>query len=278
MNKVYGTSVLYIKLLTILYIFKEDLKMDNMQNVFGAETEAPVTAEQNAAKKQKIAVIKEAMKATLSTDATYQERLHKWSGSVKVVNTLGYGKNGNIVVDKAAKTDSRTLKATSKIVGYKIQNIGSEAITYQTEVWALDKETGKYVPTSQSKTLAPGETACLTRQYMTMFCAQPEISFVLANGKIISSARKAGKSLKDELSAYYFSFDKSEDGTTVAVNDDEVKLSVDDANGAVKPEYVDTFGFLNNPKDKVSKAKPPKVTAQEMMANYVNRLIQDKGM
>ena len=252
--------------------------MDNMQNVFGAETEAPVTAEQNAAKKQKIAVIKEAMKATLSTDATYQERLHKWSGSIKVVNTLGYGKNGNIVVDKAAKTDSRTLKATSKIVGYKIQNIGSEAIEYTTEVFAPD-ETGKFVGTIVKKTIAPGEQVQLTRQYMTMFCAQPEISFTLANGKIVSSSKKSAKNLKEELSAYYFSFNKDESGNSLQVNDDEVKLSVDDADGKVKPEYVETFGYLNNPKEgKAARAKKPEYTTQDLAANYIHKLLEEQGI
>jgi hypothetical protein len=253
-----------------------------MEQVFAnAEAQAPVesAAVETAERKQKVQAMKAALKETVQSTPDFAQKLRRLSNSIKVVNTLGYGKGGNIVVDKnASSSDKRALKPTSAICGYKIQNIGDEAIEYTTEEFAQD-ETGKYVGSIVKKTLAPGAFADLTRQYMTMFCAQPEISFTLANGKIVSSSKKNAKSLKEELAAYYFSFNKAEDGTTPQVNDDEVKLSVDDENGKVKPEYVATFGYLNNPKEsRAARAKGSKFTTQDLAANYIHKMLEEQGM
>ena len=229
----------------------------------------------DAAKKAKTKAMKEAMKETINSDNTFAEKLRRLSESLKVVNTLGFGTSGNIVVDKSAKAEGRQLKPTSQIVGYAVQNIGSEAIAYQTEKFAAD-ENGKFVGTVVEKTLAPGETINLSRKYMTMLCARAEISFTLSNGKIVASSKKT-KTLDEQLSAYYFTFDKDENGYKPEVNDDEVKLSID-VDGTVKPEYVEDFGYLNNPKEaKTPRAKGTKLTVQDFAANYINSLIQ-KGM
>ena len=112
-----------------------------------------------------------------------------------------------------------------------------------------------------------------------MLCSRPEISFTLANGKIVSSSKKNAKSLKEELAAYYFAFNKAEDGTTPQVNDDEVKLSVDDADGKVKPEYVESFGYLNNPKEgRAARTKGAKYTTQDLAANYIHKLLEEQGI
>lgn len=247
-----------------------------MENLF-TETTVPVEAADDSAKKERVAAMKAALKETVSNDAQFTSKLRRLSGSLKVVNTLGAGKGGNIIVDKS-KTDTRTLKSVSQIVGYKIENIGSEAIEYTTEVFAQDA-TGKWVGSVVNKTLMPGETIDLTRQYTTMLCARPEISFTLANGKIVSSSKKNAKSLKEELSAYYFSFNKEEDGSQIQVNDDEVKLAVDNADGTVKAEYAEVFGYLNNPKEgRAAKEKGPKYTTQDLAANYINKMLQEKGI
>jgi hypothetical protein len=248
-----------------------------MQNMFNEAT-VPVETADDSAKKERVAAMKQALKETVSNDSQFATKLRRLSGSLKVINTLGAGKNGNIIVDKNAKSEGRTLKSVSQIVGYKVQNIGDEAIEYTTEVFAQDA-TGKWVGTVVTKNFMPGETICLTRQYMTMLCARPEISFTLANGKIVSSSKKNAKSLKEELSAYYFSFTKEEDGTQIQVNDDEVKLAVDNADGSVKAEYVETFGYINNPKEgRQAKAKGPKYTTQDLAANFINKMLQEKGM
>lgn len=251
-----------------------------MDAIFGQEATTPVATEavENAARKEKVAAMKASLKETVQTEPDFANKLRRLSNSIKVVNTLGYGKGGNIVVDKKASGESRVLKPTSAICGYKLENIGNEVIDYTTEVFTQD-ETGKFVGQVVQKKWNPGETIDLTRQYTTMLCSRPEISFTLSNGKIVSSSKKNAKTLKEELSAYYFTFNKGEDGTTPQVNDDEVKLSVDDADGKVKPEYVEAFGYLNNPKEsKAARAKGAKYTTQDLAANYIHKLLEEQGI
>lgn len=253
-----------------------------MDEMFATGAEVAPTGQDEAvsARKKRVQLMRTELKETINSSPDYTEKLHKLSDSVRVINTLGYGKNGNVILDKAASTSAgkRVLTPTSQIHGYVVENCGSEAIPYTTEVFAKD-ETGKYVGTKVSKTLAPGERTCLNRKYMTMFCAVPEISFTLENGTMIaSSATRSVKNIDDELAAYYFHFN-SVDGQTIQVNDDEVKISIDDENGVIKPEYVETFGYLANPKaDKMPKAKGRKFTSQDLAANFINTLIQKQGI
>ncbi len=263
-----------------------------MENLFNAIPEGPVAAAPAAstpaqdAKREKIAAMKESLKQTVASDPSFMDRLRRLSASVEVVNSLGFGDSGNIIVDKAAssKTD-RKLAVTSAIVGYRIANVGEEPIKYTTEVWAQGED-GKYVPTRAEKVLVPGGTADLTRQYMTMFCAQPEISFQLANGKIIKgSGSKGDKGIKAELESYYFSFSKDENGNKKQINDDDVKLNVGEKVGdkwVVKAEFVETFGFLNNPKESGRAGRKAgsgeRFTAQDVAANYVCKMLQSEQM
>lgn len=236
-------------------------------------------------KDDKNAALKKEMKAvfasSLEETPDLAQKIRRLSSSIRVNHTLGYGLGGNLVVDKEKSTaDNRVLSRTSKIYGYEVENIGSEAIEYKTEVWTKD-ENGKYVGEVVKRTFAPGQVIFLTRQYMTMLCAIPEISFTLANGKIIRKKPKAGNNkqvtLVDELKSYYFSFDKDETtGIAPQVNDDEVKLAID-VDGVVKDEYVETFGYLNNPKEAKAastRAKTASYTAQDIAANFINQLIK----
>lgn len=253
-----------------------------MDGIFGkdAVTEAPeveVSTPDTDAKKQKLKMMKEVLKETINSEPGFTDNLRRLSNSLKVVKTLGYGKTGNVKVDKEVEKASgdRKLVPTSQIVGYRIQNIGTEAIEYETEEYKQDAS-GKFVGTRVTKTLKAGDSCDLTREYMTKLCSRPEISFTLVNGKITSSSRKA-KTIKEELSAYYFSFNKAEDGTTIQVNDDEVKVSID-KDGVVLPEFVETFGYLNNPKEAKSKEKGSKFTTQDLAANYVRKLLEKQGV
>lgn len=262
--------------------------MDSLDNVFGnaeATAAAPVQAAETSSNKEKIATLRNAMKETIASDPQYTNKLRTLSNSLEVVNTLGtvHGK-GNVINDKSAvgPDGKRVLKPVTTICGYTVKNVGSEAIPYTTEVFAEDPESGKWVGTVVQKSIAPGETIALTRKYMTMLCAIPEISFTLKNGKIIlgSSSKKARvKSVDEELSSCYFKFNKDEEsGTQIAVNDDEVKLSIDDADGKVKAEYCETFGFYNNPKErKERKSSGAGFTTQDLAANWINQLILQNG-
>ena len=243
---------------------------------------APAATEASAAKKAKLEAMKASLKETLHDDPTFAQRLHTLSDKVEVVNSLGFGENGNIVVDRSNTGDKRALTTTSVIVGYRVRNIGDAPINYQTEAWAQNAE-GKYVGQKVDKVLAPGATADLTRQYMTMFCAQPEISFTLANGKVIrGSGSKGNGDIKAELEAYYFSFDKA---LGRQINADEVKLNVGekDASGkwVVKADFVETFGYLNNAPERTRGARKdsgPKFSSSDLAANYVMRMLQDASL
>ena len=259
-----------------------------MENLFTDLNEGSVSTEatpavDNSAKKEKIEVMKAALKETVLSDPTFNAKLRSLSGALEVINTLGFGDSGNIVVDKAKSTkDDKELVVTSQIIGYRFKNIGKTPVKYRTETWAQGAD-GKFVATNTEKTLAPGATCDLSRQFTTMFCAQPEISFQLANGKIIKGS-KGNKSIKDELESYYFKFNKGENGETKQVNDDSIKLNVGQKVGdkwVVKPEFVEAFGFLNNPKDNAKggrKGTGDKYNAQDLAANFVNKLIADAGL
>lgn len=261
--------------------------MEMNENLFDvAGTEATPVEPANAAKdakKAKIAQMKEDLHATIAEDPTYVSRLRLLSDTLEVVNTLGFGENGNIVVDKTKTEDGRSLIPTSQIVGYRVRNNGSEELKYKTEVWAKGED-GVWTATKTEAVLAPGATADLTRQYMTMLCAIPEISFQLANGKISkgSGASKGTKDIKAELESYYFSFSKDENGVRPSVNADEVKINVGvkgaDGQWTVRDEFAAVFGFLNNPKSTGKGGRRTKGTgssfnAQDLVANHVARML-----
>lgn len=236
-------------------------------------------AEKKAAKKEQVAELRTLFRETLQQDPSYLERRHLLSNTLKVTKTLGYGTSGNVMVDKVATAkakaenpddkDVKVLKTIGKIVGYTIKNVGTEAIQYVTEVFTQD-ETGKFVGQKVEKTLAPNEEANISRSYLAMLTAKPEFAFKLANGTLISKGTSKGE-LEDILSKFYFSFDKD---LGINVNDDEIKVSID-ADGVVKPEFVEVFGYLNNPKEKKAGKSKEKYTTQELMANFVNNLIKE---
>lgn len=244
--------------------------MDSVFKDSSVET-APSVEASNAEKKAKINEMKDELKKTISSDPNYIASKNRLSNSLKVVHTLGYGKGGNLIVDK--NQPERTLKAVPMIVGYEVQNIGTEAIPYKTEKWAKD-ESGKFVPTKVDAVINPGESVYLTRQYMTMLCAIPELSFRLANGKMVESSRKSARDLKAELEKHYFTFNKDEG---LEVNDESVKISID-TDGVVKPEFEADFGFYNNPKEGKAKAKSgPSFTTQDLAANYIYRMLNKQN-
>ncbi len=256
-------------------------KLDSFSSLEGAAVE-PQVDPKKAERQQRIAEMTQALKETVNTDPNYLAQLGRLSKSVQVVNTLGFGDSGNIIVDPASKgkpKEERELQGTSRIVGYRIANIGTEDIAYSTEEYTLEGDV--YVGKRVQKTLAVGKTANLTRKAMTAFCAQPAISFQLANGKIVRGSGTVRKDdIEGELEAYYFSFDDK----NIKVNSDDVKINVaakkkvgDKDVWLVKKEFLPEFGYLNNPKTPGKRGRGPsnaqKFTAQDAAANYVNRLL-----
>lgn len=245
--------------------------LNTLQSTF----EQPAADTKKEERKEFLKGLKTDLQDKLASDPDYCKRLRSMSDSLEVVHTLGYGTDGNIIRDKSV-TDKRKLDATSKIVGYEVKNIGTEPITYQTETWTQGED-GVYVATLVEKTLEPGQVAYLTRKFTAVMMARPEISFTVANGILISNISGKNNGTDALLEGFYFRFN---DGTPV--NADSVKRSVDeegaDGSRVVKAEYVEAFGFLNNPtkSKKKDKKDKPKVTVQDMMANYINTLISQQ--
>ena len=149
--------------------------------------------------------------------------------------------------------------------------IGSEPISYTTEEFTKGAD-GIFVGNVVEKTIAPGQTVNISRKYLAVLTSQPEFSFTLSNGKIVSPKRNFSN-INDHLSAHYFKFDDD-----TKVNDDSVKVSID-ADGVVKPEFQDVFGYLNNPRQGRAKRQPgQKFTTQDLAANFVQKLIKEQGI
>lgn len=217
----------------------------------------------------------------VDSNPEFEEKLRSLTGSLEVINSLGFGDSGNIILKKTAK--GRELVPVSQIVGYRIKNIGETDIEYLTEIWGETDE-GVYDSEKISKVLKPGKFMDITRQYMTMFCSIPEISFTLSNGIMVKgSGYRTAETIKDQLESFYFKFKRGEDGVLKRVNDAGVKINVGEKVGdkwVVKSEFTETFGFLNNVKesDRGEGSKKSKLTKQELEANYINKMVVSAGL
>lgn len=216
-----------------------------------------------SAKSKKIKMVKDSMRATLQEDADYLNRTCKKSKSIKVINTLAFGKLAS--------------SETSKIVGYRLQNVGKEPIQYTTKIYTKGAD-GKYVGQTETRTAAPGATFELNRVYTTMFAMQEDYAFTFANGTIVAGSgtmsSENGK-LEDTLASFYFHFKPDADGNAPSVNDEGIKIIIGQ-DGVVKEEFNETFGYLNKVKSERA-TKNEKITTQVMMANYIQRLVRDAG-
>lgn len=259
--------------------------MSSLDGVFNGSQEVTDAAEEKTVSEKTAAkkMLTAALKDTVSSDPSYQSKVRSISASLEVTNSLGYGKNGNIIqVNKGVKgadgkMEGRELKPTSKVVGYRVKNIGATPISYQTESFKKD-ETGKYVGEVVTKVIAPGKSADLARKYFTIFTAQPEVSFTLNNGVVIGPVDAKEKNFVKLLERYHFKFTGDD---AKSINDDTVKLAIDN-DGVIKAEFVETFGNLMNPKE--ARQRPDKIeegskfTAQDKVANFINRKINEMGI
>lgn len=246
-----------------------DNLFDNLPNDQVASVEPKVEAKE--AEMSNKTLLKKAMAKTLREVPNYHEIRNTKSDFFEVTATLGFGDRGNIVVDKTSK--ERKVVPTSKIEGYIVKNVSEEPVTYRTEVFAENEE-GIFVGTVVEKTVNPGEEIQLSRRYMTELFCKEEYNFTLKNGQIVKGPNKANAPKEEYLEAHYFKFSKDLD---LSVNDDEVKKNIGEKHGdewKVKAAYVETFGYLNNPKEARSKAKREKYTTAELQANLVRQLLE----
>lgn len=249
-----------------------------MDNIFNSLPEEVASVEPKVETKVDDANVKSLMKSamaqTLKNVPNYNEIKGTKSECFEVTATLGFGDKGNIVVDKTSK--ERKVVPTSKIEGYKVKNVSDEPIPYETEVYA-ENEDGIFVGTVVEKVAAPGEEIQLSRKYMTKKFSPIEYNFTLANGQIVKGPKRLDAPLDEYLEAHYFKYNKN---LNLSVNDDEVKKNIGEKHGddwKVKPEYVETFGYLNNPKEvNRGKARKEKITTAELQANLVRMLLEQE--
>ena len=264
---------------------------DNLEELNSTATSTVAT---NSAKDE-LRKRAEMFNSKVATDASFKDKLHTYSQSIAVLNSLAFGDSGGLInVDKVDKNGKVVLdangkpvkakKPVSKIVGYLIENVSDDkTIPYVTEEYKPTKRedgTVVYVGQKVQKELKPKEKVALAKKYMTFLCSMPEISFTLSNGKIVRGSAKA-KTVDEEMEAYYFTFDDE----NKKVNSDTVKVQigkkVKTTDGKliykVKPEYEATFGYLNNEKEagKKSGTKSGR-TVQDINANYIFELFSKR--
>jgi len=229
---------------------------------------------------------KAAFEAKVTADPSYRESIRTRSNDLEVTRSLAFSDKGGIVLDKAngpvttksGKERDGAVVPTAGIVGYTVKNIGTEPIAYDTVACHKD-ENGLYVEEVVHRVLNAGQSADLPKQYFTALCARPEFSLKISNGELKKSSKKANKTLADELKSWYFK------GDGIAVNDDNFKVNISTetvgADGTtkwvVKPEYVETFGTLENPKVKAAsapRAKKETYEKKDIAAFYLQELMK----
>lgn len=138
-------------------------------------------------------------------------------------------------------------------VGYLVENVSDKPIEYVTCVYSPN-EAGEWVGQEIKKTIAPGKQVAIARAYLTRLALNEEFNLNLANGTIV--CKMDGGDAKELLSKAYFIFDRK---MGMDVNSPEVKILIHEevmVNGSktfkVRPEYEETFGYLNNQADKKS--------------------------
>lgn len=262
--------------------------MDGFTNLGnGIEETSEGVAQVDNAKKAEDAAKKQALIAKVQSDPTFMAKHQALSEAIEVVNSLGFGIDGNIKVSEESTKEDRKIVPTSVIVGYRIMNHGEAPIAYTTSACTLNEETGEWEEASVQKELAPGDTADLPRKYMTALCSIPEISFQLKNGFMKRGSRKGVKTVAQELEAYYF---KPLDAD-LHVNSDSFKVNVGqevtDETGAKKwvvlPEFEATFGVLNNSKKAgpgrgKGKGASNKLTSRDIAANYIQECLAKNSL
>ena len=243
-----------------------------------------VDDDKKAEKKEFAKKLKDAMYETLKENPDYLAVRRSLTNSVRVVNTLGFGDSGNIIVAEGSTKEDRKLQPVASIVGYRIQNVGETPITYQTEEFTQGED-GVWVGQKVTKVIKPGEFANITRKYATILFSRPEFNLKVANGKFIAPRNKKTNDLDALLAGYYFSFNDKD----IKVNSDTVKIQIGEqrknpATGQtkwyVKSEFEKEFGYLNNSGSGKARAKKPTkdLDPQDFAANYLQKLIQEAGL
>lgn len=211
-----------------------------------------------------------------------------------ITGTVKMGKSGKYElplkakepVNKAGKPNLyRKLRPMPENVGYIIHNVSQTPIEYTTQIYTQN-DMGKYEGTEVKRSLMPGESVAIAREYLNKLALAPEFNLVFKNGSVIfkkASAADAGKSQAELLKKPYFQFSREEGAD---VNSPDLKDRIDEiveVNGekksVVRAEYAEVFGYLNNTPEKAPKApkakKNPSVqpTKAEITAQWARNML-----
>lgn len=165
--------------------------------------------------------------------------MSKNSVSITVTEALYFGTDSVVKVEKDFGED-KVLVETPRLVGYKVKNTGSKSVGYKTSEYYKNSD-NMLVYKPVDGTLEPGDEIYLTRKYMTIFAAQPEIMFVLSNGKMSKSETlpaPEGYKLDVELESYFVDFDKDSKHAEIQIGE------LAGTAYTLKSEYEKTFGYL----------------------------------
>lgn len=261
--------------------------MEQFEKLAESNTETSVeTTKKTKGSKKNTAQI-EKFVAKLKADPTLKETLRSLSDSLMVVNSLAFSDEGSIVLDPTkpvTEDGKRPIVKTSKIIGYRIKNVGTEPITYTVSQCTKDAD-GVWKENQVEKQLNPDETAEIPKKYLTMLTSDPRFSFQLQNGFMKKSSKSnPANSLDDELESWYF---KAADDD-IKVNADSFKVNIgqevidgDSNKWVVLPEFEEVFGYLNNStkkeKAKVNKEKVS-ISPRDAAANYIQELLKNQKM
>lgn len=215
------------------------------------------------AEEQELRKSKKDLEALLTSNPELLAQKGSRSGDLEVLKTLGFGKTGNIIVDKVATAKNkaegvldektgkpkRVLVNTALNVGYIVKNTSKTPIEYAGEEWKLDEATGRYVSVGTTKVIAPGKSAHITRKELGMLGVTLPFMLEFANGRLTKSSKKVA-SPEEKVEAFYFKF-KDVNGNTIEVNSDDIKQPIDNnGDGVIDPKYISTFGYLLNVEEK----------------------------
>lgn len=228
--------------------------------------------------------VKSELKEQLKSNPEMAKAMGSLSDSVEIVKILAAGKANNIIKNRDGVLTEKgkvKLEAISANVGVVIKNVGTEPINYTTDVYTAN-EAGIFVGQPVQRTLAPGAEAPLTRKCLTLLGSSVPFNLRFKNGSIVSGHASRKQSMDEYLSSFYFKFDKE---LGISVNDDDVKEAVDteqpDGTMKVRPEYLETFGYLNNPVEKpvrtAKKSDGTDLNTSEVMAAYLRQLLSERG-
>lgn len=132
------------------------------------------------------------------------------------------------------------------LVGYLIQNIGSEPISIYNSVCVPGEDQRPVAGPVQMQMLNPGETAAISKKNLMLTSAQLEFSGKFHNGLMASKKPEEGADVNKIMDSAHFIFYKEYAGQSVQEAPFKVSISVDDENGIpkIKDEYKPQFAYL----------------------------------